>query len=113
MSDNTPSTHDVGPQVLADVAALMQIEEDWILRDGRTLEWWMGRFPQRLTARHAVQSFGYTVCKLVASTIVLRDVPLTNETYKMLSAANARVMHTSALVLDGSGEGLRVIQTTR
>jgi len=103
VSDNTHSTHDVGLQVLADVAAFMQIDEEWSLRDGRKLEWWMGQFPQQLRARPSVQSVGYTVCRLVASTIVLRDVPLTDHTYKTLSLVNARAMHTSALVVDGAG----------
>lgn len=98
-SEPSETISDLGPKVVAYVYKTLQVDERWSVREPRGFTWWGYRLAQRVWAEPARDISGdLTVC-LHAETDLLRNVALSKDPSKDLTAFNGMTSF-SAFVWD-------------
>jgi hypothetical protein len=83
---------DVGPELVDYLYRMLQVDEEWGVRDARGFAWWGHSVAQRITAAPARDLDGLLVTRVAIEADVLRDVPDTPHTADVVSLLN---MHAS------------------
>ena len=107
---STPPETPLGPKVLDELAAAMQIDDEWSLREPRSLVWWPHQLPQTLAAGEPFESEGLTLTPITVSTPLVSQVADTPDVHTMLATLNAQVIQ-SALVYDDADHTIRLTST--
>lgn len=90
---------DLGPDLLDWYQQTCQMDEPWLVRDGRTLTWWPYAFRQTVTAALPRRSFDTDITRVVAVTPVSSGAPADAPIEAILVGANVQASY-SALVFD-------------
>jgi hypothetical protein len=77
----------------------LQIDDEWVERDGRGFTWWAGALAQRIAFAPRRELHGVPVATLHIETDLLAGVPLGDATWERLAAIN-RLATLSAYVAD-------------
>ena len=103
---------DVGLEAIEFLYALLQIDDEWSVREERGFTWWAGDFAQRVWAEPCVVDHGIVVSRVAAETRLVtnarNDAGLKD---RFVLAQTARPSLT-ARIWDGNGT-IRLLATTR
>jgi hypothetical protein len=81
----------------------MSIDDAWSVRNERSFSWWPKDFVQHVGVTEPVETDGFLVSRLVATSPIVEGVRVDGQAYKLLSACNAYWGTLSALVLNNEG----------
>ncbi len=96
--------NDVRKRALDQVYTLMMIDAEWSIRSERSFTWWPKDFAQTVSVSPPVESGGFHVCRLRASTPMVQGLSAESRVVALIAALNAESGGgLSALVLDGTG----------
>lgn len=85
----------------------LNIDPEWLVREGPSLTWWAGPLAQRVWAASPRDEHGVTLIPLHIETDLLRRVPAGTETVERLAGIN-RLSTLSAYVADATGTRVRL-----
>jgi hypothetical protein len=103
---------DVGLKAIQFLYSLLQIDDEWSVREPRGFTWWAGDYAQRVWAEPCVEDQGIWLSRLVAETLMVADAAADDRAKRLFAFALVQRPSLSASIWNADGT-IRLVCTTR